>query len=171
MRLSNLRPLFWRLLLLPPLALIIAEGLASGWFIAIAVLLALLGSLAIANRVSHPLVSSGILPFLLFFLRNSIIAGSQVALIALRPKLDLQPATLRLPLRLPAGPPQVVLVTTIGLMPGTVSIKLGNDHLLIHLLDQRQIGVVEGIEALQSQIGHLFGIEISNNETFAEIAG
>jgi multicomponent Na+:H+ antiporter subunit E len=55
----------------------------------------------------------------------------------LRPRLDLRPVELVLPLRLAPGPGQLLLAATLSLMPGTLAISIESNRLHLHVLDER----------------------------------
>lgn len=67
-----------------------------------------------------------LLNFLAYFLWNSVRGGIQVAALALRPRLDLAPTVLELTPALPPGVPRILMLNTLALMPGTVSLGLDN---------------------------------------------
>jgi multicomponent Na+:H+ antiporter subunit E len=73
------------------------------------------------------------------FLRQSVVAGVDVAWRALDPRLPLRPGFVIYPARLPAGMGREVFCTLTSLLPGTV--PAGSDDsgsLVIHCLDVRQ---------------------------------
>jgi multicomponent Na+:H+ antiporter subunit E len=92
-----------------------------------------------------------------FFFWQSLIGGIDVARRALAPSMPLRPVIIRLQLRLRHPPAAAFLAWTIGLLPGTASIRLQGDWLEIHALDghspvQRRLRQVEDhVAALFSQ--------------------
>jgi multicomponent Na+:H+ antiporter subunit E len=73
------------------------------------------------------------------FLRQSVVAGVDVAWRALDPRLPLRPGFVIYPARLPPGATRDVFCTLTSLLPGTV--PAGPDEtgsLVIHCLDARQ---------------------------------
>jgi multicomponent Na+:H+ antiporter subunit E len=75
----------------------------------------------------------------LHFLRQSIIAGVDVARYALDPRLPLRPGFVVCPMGLPRGPAQNIFTTLMSLLPGTVPTgSQENGGLLIHCLDVEQ---------------------------------
>jgi multicomponent Na+:H+ antiporter subunit E len=75
----------------------------------------------------------------LHFLRQSIIAGVDVARRALDPRLPLRPGFVVCPMGLPRGPAHNMFTTLISLLPGTV--PTGSEEkggLPIHCLDIQQ---------------------------------
>lgn len=73
------------------------------------------------------------------FVRQSVVAGVDVASRALQPSLPLRPGFVRFPVRLPPGPARDGFTTLTSLLPGTV--PTGPDEsgaLVVHCLDVRQ---------------------------------
>lgn len=73
------------------------------------------------------------------FLRQSVVAGVDVARRALDPRLPLHPGFVVYPVGLPRGPARNMFTTLMSLLPGTV--PTGSDEkggLLIHCLDVEQ---------------------------------
>jgi multicomponent Na+:H+ antiporter subunit E len=70
------------------------------------------------------------------FFRQSIVSGTDVAWRALNPKLQLRPAFVACPLRLPAGGARSAFCALSSLMPGTLPTGTDeNGALLVHCLD------------------------------------
>jgi multicomponent Na+:H+ antiporter subunit E len=70
------------------------------------------------------------------FLRQSIVSGTDVAIRALNPRLQLRPGFVTCPLRLPPGGERSAFCALSSLMPGTL--PTGTDQhgaLLVHCLD------------------------------------
>jgi multicomponent Na+:H+ antiporter subunit E len=73
------------------------------------------------------------------FLRQSIIAGVDVARRALDPRLPLNPGFVLYPVHLPAGPRRNMFTALMSLLPGTVPTgSAESGGLLIHCLDVGQ---------------------------------
>jgi multicomponent Na+:H+ antiporter subunit E len=73
------------------------------------------------------------------FLRQSVVAGADVAWRALDPQLPLRPGFVLYPVGIPPGPARNLFTTLTSLLPGTV--PTGSDEkggLLIHCLDVEQ---------------------------------
>jgi multicomponent Na+:H+ antiporter subunit E len=58
------------------------------------------------------------------------------------PRMSVEPRYLRLPLRIGAEAGRLWLVASVSLMPGTLSYRLEEDSILVHVLDRRM--AVEG---------------------------
>ena len=73
------------------------------------------------------------------FLQQSIIAGTDVARIALSPRMTLRPGFVAYPLQLPEGSSRNAFCALSSLMPGTLPTGLDeNGALLVHCLDTSQ---------------------------------
>lgn len=138
---------------------ILAEGRRDGWLLGgVAVIAATWVSVALWPAAAHGVRLAALPGFLAFFLMNSVRGGWQVAHMALGGRKALQPAFVELPLNLPAGAPQILLTTVLGLMPGTVVVELAADQLRLHVLHQ-DLPVVAEAQALERRIAALFGVE------------
>jgi multicomponent Na+:H+ antiporter subunit E len=77
--------------------------------------------------------------FLLHFLRQSIVAGTEVALLALNPRLPLRAGFVIYQPHLPPGTRRNVFCAITSLMPGTLPCGSADDNgLTIHCLDVTQ---------------------------------
>jgi multicomponent Na+:H+ antiporter subunit E len=136
---------------------VLAEGRPDAWGLG---LVAAVAGFALSFRLLPPrqgeISCAGLLAFAAFFLWHSAKGGLQVAALALRPRPDLAPALLELPLSLAPGAPRVLMATAIGLMPGTLGVCLEGDHLRLHVLDERLPAAAEA-QALQARIARVFG--------------
>lgn len=136
---------------------VLAEGRADGWGVgAVSVAAALAASLYLAPPGSHRLSPAGLLGFAGFFLVQSCKGGLQVAVRAFRPRMDLAPALLEVPVALPEGIARVLLVNTLNLLPGTVSVRLDGDRLCLHVLDARW-PVAEEVRETEARIARMLG--------------
>jgi multicomponent Na+:H+ antiporter subunit E len=93
--------------------------------------------------------------FVVFFLSQSLQAGLDVSRRVLSPRMPLSPGFLEVPSSLPAGAPRWLLASTLNLLPGTLSVEIGGDRLLVHVLDRAQpIGA--RVAALEARVAQLF---------------
>jgi multicomponent Na+:H+ antiporter subunit E len=77
--------------------------------------------------------------YALRFLRQSVIAGSDVAWRALDPRLPLRPGFLVYPVRLPPSPARNAFYALTSQVPGTIPAgPAANGGLLVHCLDTSQ---------------------------------
>lgn len=131
---------------------VLAEGRLDAWGVGLAsVLLATLASLRLWPPGAGRVAPAGLAVFVGFFLAQSMRGGIQVAIQALRPRMDLAPAVLELPLTLTRQWERVLLVNTLNLLPGTVSIEFHGDRLHLHVLDHRQ-PVAEEVRNAEARI-------------------
>lgn len=135
---------------------ILAEGRMDGWLLGgIATLAATLASLRLAPSARRRPRAVPLLRFLGFFVWNSLLGGVHVALAALRPRPDLAPALLEYELGLPPGAARVLMLNTLGLMPGTLGVQLAGTRLRLHVLDSR-LPVAAEARVLEGHIARLF---------------
>jgi multicomponent Na+:H+ antiporter subunit E len=76
--------------------------------------------------------------FVLRFLIQAVVAGTDVARRALDPRLPLQPGLVTFRSRLPAGGEREAFCAITSLLPGTLPAGESADELIIHCLDTRQ---------------------------------
>ena len=110
--------------------------LAAG---AVAALAATWASLRLLPPDSSRVRPAALARLALRFIRQSVVAGIDVARRALDPRLPLHPGFVVYPVGLPRGPARNMFTTLMSLLPGTVPI--GSDKtggLLIHCLDVEQ---------------------------------
>lgn len=137
---------------------VLAEGSRDGWLLgAIAVAAASWASLRLLPPHVPGVLLTRLPGFLAFFVWNSLRGGVQVAWLALRSRAKLRPAILELVLELPPGAPRILMVGTLGLMPGTLGVRLQDDRLQLHVLDTG-LPVAAEAAALQAHIARLFGV-------------
>jgi len=135
---------------------VLGEGRADSWGLgAVGIAAALAASAWLLPPRPGRLSWRGVLGFLGYFLVNMTRAGIQVARIALRPRLDLQPALVELALDLPQPGARLLMAGAMGLMPGTVSVDLNGNLLRVHVLDRRLPMAAETI-ALRQHIERMF---------------
>ncbi len=137
---------------------IVSENLPGGSGLGlVAILAALTASLYLLPPGTGRIRIGPLLGFLLHFVWNSLLAGLQVTRLAFRGPKALNPAMLDLELALPVGPPALLLVNAIGLMPGTLGVSLTGNRLRLHTLDAR-LPVEAEIRALEDRIRPIFGV-------------
>lgn len=140
--------------------------LAAGWwtltdgaatvFGAVVALLALAASISLvpdAPPTWHPL---GVVRFLLAFLGGSVRGGIDVAHRAMAPRMRIDPRVLQYTLRLPEGSARDLLLGTISLMPGTLSIACEGQRLDVHVLAARS-SFISDLAALEATVARATG--------------
>ncbi|MDP1718356.1 MAG: Na+/H+ antiporter subunit E [Burkholderiales bacterium] len=135
---------------------ILSEGRAGSWGLgAVAVAVALWASVRLLPLASGRISLVGLFAFLGYFIWNSVRGGAQVALIALRGRQALQPDILEMQLSLPSGASRILMVNVLGLMPGTLGVRLEGDRLRLHVLDAR-MPIAAAVRALEARIAVIF---------------
>lgn len=139
---------------------VVSEGSLINWPLA---LIAVAAAVTVSLRLLPPgrfsaLPIPALLRFIFFFIRQSLWGGVQVSRLALQINPQLHPAILTIPLTLPQGMPRMLLTGTLGLMPGTLGVRLEEDLLYLHVLDLR-MPIAEETEQLAVHIGRLFGVQ------------
>lgn len=151
-----------RVLLFTLLWVILSGGSPLSWTIgAPAILLAVIASTMLVPPVS--LAWSEIPAFIGFFLIRSLAGGADVAWRALHPHMPIAPDLITYPLRIPPGLPQVFMVNTISLLPGTLSVELitemNQSSLTVHVLDRKKQIAIE-LESVEHRVARLFGVPL-----------
>jgi multicomponent Na+:H+ antiporter subunit E len=136
--------------------LIASEANPAAWPLALAgIAAATAASLWLLPPNTLPRMSPiGLARFLAYFVRQSLAGGLQVAWLAVQPRLSLRPALIELPLTLPPGLPRLLFTAALGLMPGTLAVRLHGDTLLVHVLDRQQ---ALQTEELAERVAAVFG--------------
>ncbi len=90
------------------------------------------------------------------FTVQSLRGGVDVARRALDPRLPIAPGFIRYRMRLPEGGGRVLFANGVSLTPGTLSVRIHHDELLIHVL-HRSAGVDRSIRRLEDRIAEAIG--------------
>lgn len=153
--------LLWRWLLALLLWWVLAEGVIDGLLAPLFALLAAIVSLMLSAPGSPgkgQLSLPGLIAFIPFFLRQSLLGGLDIARRALHPDVPLSPSVIHYPLQLPPGWPQLCFLNTLSLLPGTLAVRLDDGQVTIHLLgniDEPQ----HSLQDLEQRIARLFGLK------------
>jgi len=107
----------------------------ASWIIGVPCILACAWLNGFMARAQGPRLSiSGWLRLIPYFVRQSIGGGWDVARRSLAPSLPVRPGFLMFDLQLPPGAARSFFVQLIGLLPGTLSVALQGDRLVVHSL-------------------------------------
>ncbi len=137
---------------------ILSDGNAQSWWVGVpAILLTVIVSVALLPPA--PILWRELLMFVPFFLRYSIKGGVDVAWRAFHPRIPIAPQLIDYPFRLPPGLSRVVLANTVSLLPGTLSVNVGEKVLQVHVLDGMG-DIVPELEALEIRIARLSGVSL-----------
>lgn len=125
-----------RILLLAVVWLVLTDGDPSGWLFGV-VLVPLVA--LVWHRLfpvsEHRIRLSRVPLFLVWFGRQSLVAGLDVARRLLTPGLPVQPGFRSFRLQFARGGPRWLLANCLSLLPGTLSVTLDGDRLELHCLD------------------------------------
>ncbi|MFN2309022.1 MAG: Na+/H+ antiporter subunit E [Gammaproteobacteria bacterium] len=131
----------------------ITEGRGASWFGAVIV--------AVVTVISLWLAPPGggwrwrALPgFLVWFVRESLRGGIDVARRALHPRLPLAPGFIDHRWRLARTPARVLMTNLVSLLPGTLSVEYRDRGLRVHVID-RQLPVAAELDDLEARIARL----------------
>jgi multicomponent Na+:H+ antiporter subunit E len=138
---------------------VVAEGRSAWAFGLPAAALAALASLALQPSSRHHVRPLAALRLLRFFLWRSLLGSIDVAGRALRPRMPLRPAFEQHVLRVATPGARVLLVDLLSLMPGTLSVALQGDALLLHVLDTR-LPIERDLRRLEQLVAALFGASL-----------
>lgn len=136
----------------------LSEGRASLWpwgVLAVAGAVALSLLLSPPGRLSPPR-PVGALRFAGSFLLGSLRGAIDVAARAFRPGPPVAPGLLEYWLRLPPGTPRHLFTATVSLLPGTLSTRLEDETLIVHVLDAG-MPVAETLARIEARVAALFG--------------
>ena len=141
--------------------LVLTEGYPGAWSFGLpVVLIALLVDGKFRRSGTWRWRLKGLGDFLPFFLWQSLRGGIDVARRAIDPQLPLAPGFLEHRLRLPLGPSRIFLADTISLLPGTCSVSMEKEGiLLVHVLDEAMPNKVF-LCRLEELIARLFGLDL-----------
>lgn len=91
-----------------------------------------------------------------YFVRVSILSGTDVAVRALHPRLPVRPHLFRYELTVPPGQPRTLLLVLVNLVPGTLSADLEGDVLIVHALSDESAA---SLRDLEHRVTWLFSLE------------
>ena len=137
---------------------LLTDGAVSSWPVGLPVVLLA----AFVSALMLPVSSwslSGIFRFILFFLWYSLRGGIDVAWRAFHPDMPISPALHYFKFLLPAGPPRVLMANVLNLLPGTLSVEVDDECLIIHVLDDTGTFAKE-LQTLEEQLAVMLSIEL-----------
>jgi len=149
----------WTLLLIATWLILTAADLGS-WviglpFIALAILLQPDSETRFFKK-SPFLNVIGLVQFGYFFLLESLRGGLDVSsrVLAANPRIDPVFYDYSMQLQIPNA--QLLFITSVSLLPGTLCADLNNNRITIHTLDQH-MDTTQGIKHLEFLVGKIFG--------------
>jgi multicomponent Na+:H+ antiporter subunit E len=118
---------------------LLSEGDVASWAVGLpAIALGLWLGRGLGQDSAPRLSLVGACRFLLFFLRESMRGGLDVAGRVLAPRLRIEPGLAVYRTRLTGGPALLLFANSASLLPGTLCADLEQDRLQLHLLDADQ---------------------------------
>jgi multicomponent Na+:H+ antiporter subunit E len=106
---------------------------------------------------------AGLFPFGLFFLGQSLLSGLDVMRRTLSRRLLLTPGLVPFKTYLPEGTARVLFANTISLLPGTLSVDLDGNTIIVHTLDIN-LPVWANLQNLERHIAVLFRVPPKQRE-------
>ena len=103
----------------------------------------------------------GVVMLIGVFAVQSLRGGVDVARQALDPRLPIAPGFIRYHMRLPEGGGRVLFANGVSLTPGTLSVRIHHDELLIHVL-HHSAGVDRSIRRLEDRIAEAIGATLAS---------
>lgn len=135
---------------------ILTEGTLDSWVVGLpAIVIALFVDyrLSQGDRIRWSLF--GLTVYTLSFLKFSIIGGLDVVWRAYHPRMPLSPAIIEYPLRLSSSSARQLFMSTVSLLPGTLSVEIGEKKMIIHVLDARRPFDQE-LKLIEARVGAVF---------------
>ncbi|WP_246129731.1 Na+/H+ antiporter subunit E [Verticiella sediminum] len=97
-----------------------------------------------------------LLRFVPFFLRQSIAGGADVVRRACAPRVPTAPALVAYPVAGMGATERVVFTLVVNLIPGTLSARLEDERLILHVID-RHLPVHAALQQLEERVAAVFG--------------
>lgn len=110
---------------------------------------------------------AGLLRFVPVFIWYNCRGALDVAILALHPRRTPDPVLFSYPLRLPKSPARVFLTNLINLVPGTLSTRLGQRAIEIHVLAASP-QVPATVARLERRVADLFGLPLTGDGAAAD---
>jgi multicomponent Na+:H+ antiporter subunit E len=137
----------------------LSEGRPGSWGVgAPVVALAAALSAALVRPARHRVRWGPALRFAGWFAVQSLKGGVDVARRALSPSLPLDAGFVELRTTLPEGAPRVLLADATSLLPGTSTVDLDGDRVLVHGL-VADAALERDFRALEGRVAAIFGLE------------
>lgn len=150
----------WRLVLIATLWFVLNGADAQSWIVGVpTVILAAAVNIPFLPRGSWHWKLRGVLPMLWFFVKESYLGAYDVARRALAPSLPIAPGFVEYHCRLSSTSARLFFADLITLMPGTLSARANDSHIVVHALDVTS-DVQASLAALEEKVAALFGARL-----------
>jgi multicomponent Na+:H+ antiporter subunit E len=136
----------------------------ASWIIgAPAIIVATATALLIPQPTAPPLAPWGALQFAGFFVVQTVVGATDVALRAFNPFARPEPGFMTWTTRLPDGAARVAFANAITLLPGTLTAHMEGDRFTIHLLDTRTDPAPQ-LAVLEARVAAMFALDTETKE-------
>lgn len=143
---------------------VLTSGDAGSWLIGVpAVLLATWFSVSLSATDSVRISPAGLARYLLFFMIESIKGGMDVARRALLPGTQVHPHFLQYRTHLAAGFAREMLVYTVSLLPGTITVDIQDDLLTVHALSL-DMKPLDNVKTCEKRVAEVFNADPPKDE-------
>lgn len=142
---------------------VLTGGAVSSWIVGVPTVAAALVLAPRVERLTLPwrLDLAGVLRFAIYFVRESVRGGIDVAGRVSAQRLRVAPGLIRYRWRLPAdGPARALFALSVSLMPGTLVAAMREHEVLLHVLDT-EAPVTEELAELEQRVAGLFALRLS----------
>jgi multicomponent Na+:H+ antiporter subunit E len=78
--------------------------------------------------------------------------------------MPIHPGIVRYRTRLPADNMKVIMANTCSLLPGTLSVGIEDDVIIVHALDTT-MPVMDDLRTLERIVGGIYGLDFSGEQT------
>jgi multicomponent Na+:H+ antiporter subunit E len=147
--------LLWRGLLLAGAWWLLAGDELHSWMIGLPCIVAgVWASAELRGLESSRLSIVGLAQFVPFFLSHSLRGGVDVARRLFQRRMPLQPGLIRYQTQLLQGRGRLVFVNIVSLLPGTLSTRLDEHGITVHVLDNT-LSVEDELGALEAQVANM----------------
>lgn len=141
---------------------VLEEGRVNGWWFAPAIIM---GALLLQYILPPPTSTwrwtfAGLARFVPYFLWQSLHGGWDVARIALRPCMPLDPKIIEYAPRLRHPTARLFFTHIISLLPGTLSADSRDDTIVIHALSGDENALRAATAKLERRVAELFGVPL-----------
>jgi multicomponent Na+:H+ antiporter subunit E len=144
---------------------VLNRGSVDSWVLgAPLVMVATALSLAIVPAAQHRVVPLGVVRYALYFLQQTVLSSVDVALRVFKPSIPVCPGIVRYRTRLPADNMKVIMANTCSLLPGTLSVGIEGDVIIVHALDTT-MPVMDDLRTLERVVGGIYGLDFSQEGT------
>jgi len=157
----------WCAVILAGLWWVLAGGSAASWMVGIPVIVLATAMGAARRGPRLNLCLPGVLRFCGYFLVASVRGGVDVMCRVLMPGLPIDPDLHRYRLRLPEGSARIFFTAVVSLLPGTLSVELEQDELILHVLDIR-LPIERELARLETRVAAIFAMELPARSTAAD---